>query len=392
MEQESITNQLGMQDIIVDLLNSLSALRGLSELDYQSGNEKELIRHALSVLIKNQDMERCSFFYLNEQKYLVNLTGLSTSDSTSESKIDYIPLQFKLGEGIIGLAAKTGEIQNCQNCLEDERFSHDSQQKSLLPGSIISTPVFASDTTLKGVLNISHPDAYHFNDWHIRLLEIYKNMLGQLITNYQLFQEMEQQISLRTGKLEQALTDLEKLKNHFESISMIDQLTGLHNRRYFYEQAEIAVANTKRYKQSLCLLILDLDQFKYVNDNYGHGFGDKVLEKVSKTLRQQVRETDILVRFGGEEFVVIFTNTDCSNGTDFAERIREKVALLMWEEEPGFEQTVSIGLYCLNNKCGSEGVKNTPSIDELVHNADTALYQAKARGRNQVVIYQKQME
>jgi len=167
-------------------------------------------------------------------------------------------------------------------------------------------------------------------------------------------------------------------------------LTGLYNRHYFYEQVEHALANTKRYGQSLCLLILDLDEFKIVNDLYGHGFGDEVLRVVSMTLQQQIRDSDILVRYGGEEFIVIFTNTDCENGDVFAERIRKNVESLQWGKE-GFVQTMSIGLYCLKNDCCTNNNGAALSIDELIHYADTALYQAKEQGRNKVVTFTREM-
>jgi diguanylate cyclase (GGDEF)-like protein len=391
MEIQETTDNIGLQDIFIDLLNSLSAVRDLSELNCQTSSEKELIKNALTVLIQNQDMERCSFFLLNEHHQLVNLAGLSIAELVCESQKDYKPLQFMIGEGVIGMAAQTGELQNCQNCREDERFTSDVQHNnSLLPGSIISVPIFAGDNELIGVLNISHPEAYYFTEWHIRMLGIYKNMLGQLITNYRLFQKMEEQISKRTIKLEQALIDLQALKEHYESVSMLDQLTGLYNRHYFYDQVELAIANTKRYGQVLCLLILDLDKFKVVNDLYGHGFGDEVLRKVSISLQQAVRESDILVRFGGEEFIVIFTNTNCRNGNIFAERIRKDIESLPWEKE-GFVQTMSIGLYCLNNECCAEDDTSVITVDNLIHYADKALYQAKAQGRNKVVSFTKDM-
>jgi diguanylate cyclase (GGDEF)-like protein len=391
MEMQETTDNIGLQDIFIDLLNSLSAVKDLSELNCQTSNEKELIKNALTVLIQNQDMERCSFFLLNEQHLLVNLAGLSTAELTDGSQQNYKPLQFKIGEGVIGIAAQTGELQNCLNCQEDERFTPDLvHDKSILPGSIISVPVFVDNNELIGVLNISHPEAYYFTEWHIRMLGIYKNMLGQLITNYRLFQQMEEQISKRTIKLEQSLIDLHALKEHYESISMIDQLTGLYNRRYFYDQVELAMANTKRYGQILCLLILDLDNFKAVNDLYGHGFGDEVLRKVSVSLQRVVRESDILVRFGGEEFIVIFTNTSSINGNIFAERIRKDIESLQWEKE-GFVQTMSIGMYCLNMECYAEDDTSVLTVDNLIHYADTALYKAKALGRNKVVSFTKDM-
>ena len=392
MEPKNLNIETGMQNIIVDLLNSLSAVKALSELNCQTENEKELIKKALTILIQNQDMERCSFFLLNDQGYLINLTGLSTADVPFDKHIDYKPLQFKVGEGVIGAAAEAGELQHCQNCHEDQRFTANiMQDKSLLPGSIISVPVYVTDKELIGVLNISHPQTNYFTEWHIRMLGIYKNMLGQLITNYRLFEQMEEQISRRTSKLEQALSDLQNLKEHFESISMIDHLTGLYNRHYFFQQVELVIANTKRYGQSLCLLVLDLDLFKAVNDNYGHGFGDSVLKKVSNILQQQVRESDILVRYGGEEFIVIFSNTNCRNGAIFAERIRNSIEALEWEQQDGFVQTVSIGLYCLNNKCRGSDNKQEINIDNLINYADLALYKAKELGRNKVVAFTTDM-
>ena len=381
-----------MQDIIIDLLNSLSAVKVLSEIDCHASNEKELIKNALSVLIQNQDMERCSFFLLDESGYLVNLAGLGINDQIAKSNTVYKPLQFKIGEGVVGAAAETKQLQHCRNCQEDDQFTSNRQtNKNLLLGSIISVPVFANNKELIGVLNISHPEINHFNDWHIRMLGIYKNMLGQLITNYRMFHQMEILISKRTARLNQALSDVKSLKDHFESISMIDQLTGLYNRRYFYDQVEVALARTKRYGESLCLLILDLDKFKDANDIYGHSFGDKVLQVTSDTLQKQIRDTDILVRYGGEEFVIIFTNTICSNGTVFAERIRENIEALSWDKE-SFTQTISIGLFCYSPECCSDDSNaDEMVIDKLIHYADTALYQAKEQGRNRVVTFSDNM-
>ena len=392
MSNDLLNNKMELQDIIIDLLNSLSAVKDLSELDCQANDEKELIKNALRVLIQNQDMERCSFFLLDESGCLVNLAGLGINDQLARKNIKYKPLQFNVGEGVVGAAAETGQLQHCQNCLEDNQFFLSRKMdKALLPGSIISVPVFANNEELIGVLNTSHPEPYHFNDWHIRMLGIYKNMLGQLITNYRMFHQMELLISKRTEKLNQALADVQSLKEHFESISSIDQLTGLYNRRYFYDQVEIALAKAKRYGESLCLLMLDLDQFKEVNDSYGHSYGDTVLKKTSETLKKQIRDSDILVRYGGEEFVIIFTNTNCSNGNVFAERIRESVESLAWDKN-AFVQTISVGLYCYSSECCAvDADVDEMAIDKLIHYADTALYKAKEQGRNQVVTFSEAM-
>ena len=131
-KREESINQFNIQDIIVDLLNSLSAIKELSELNYQAGSEKELIFKALSILIQNQDMESCSFFVLDEQQNLVNLTGLSSSEYSGAEILNRTPLTFKIGEGIVGQAAKTGKIQHCKNCKEDSRFSNNLSQAPTL--------------------------------------------------------------------------------------------------------------------------------------------------------------------------------------------------------------------------------------------------------------------
>jgi len=384
-EIKASISKFDVQDIIVDLLGSLSALKELSELNCQASDEKELVSKALSVLIQNQDMERCSFFILDNEHKLVNLAGLSYLESSGAEKAAQVPIKFQMGEGIIGQAAQTGELQYCNNCQEDERFSNHARQAiESLPGSVISVPVFALGELL-GVLNISHPDAHYFSEWHVRLLHIYKNMMGELISNYRLLRQMEEQIVARTQRLEVALEDISRLKEHYENMAMLDELTGLFNRRYFYAQIGTVLANARRYGQSFCILALDLDRFKEVNDVYGHGFGDTVLKDVSLVLREEIRESDIVARFGGEEFIIIFTNAFNTEGKLFAERIRKKIASLTWlVDAKEINITVSIGVHC---QAGQALKQSHPDIDALIQNADKALYAAKAQGRNQVVMF-----
>ncbi len=383
--QNPVLAGFGMQDLLVDLVNALSAVKQLSEIDYQVDDEKSLIRQALASLIQYQDMERCSFFILDNEGLLTNIAGISI-DEFNEAKIDNpAPLRFKIGEGLIGAAAASGILQHCQNCRDDQRFEKIANPKQT-PGSVISVPVFTLNRNLIGVLNVSHPEVNFFTEWHIRLLEVYKNILGQLITTRRLVQHMEQQIASRTAELESLVAETNQLKDHFASMSMHDQLTGLHNRRFFYDQVEVVIAHHKRYKNSFCLLVMDIDHFKVINDRFGHLFGDQVLIGVANALKRQVRSSDILVRFGGEEFVAIFTNTRGDNGKTFAERIRQEIKSLQWfvDEEP-VNLTMSIGLYCLN--CDMYAPQQIPDIDQMINYADNALYKAKENGRDQTVVF-----
>lgn len=382
-----------LEEIIVDLTNALSAIKVLSELNCHASSEQELLKKALEALIQHQDMERCSFFVLQDDGVLTNVAGLSCLESIEENRQPFKPLEFKLGEGIIGLAAETKTLQHSQNCREDARFFSGRQQAvSNLPGSVICVPVFSADVDLVGVLNISHPEPYYFSDWHVRLLDIYKNMLGQMISNYRLFHEMERQIAVRTAKLEDAYEDIKRLKEYYENISVLDQLTGLYNRRYFYNQIEHSIAAYERYGHEMCLLLLDIDHFKSLNDTYGHAFGDQVLVDVATALKCQTRQADVLVRFGGEEFVIIFTNTGCDNGITFAERIRTAISELQWQRDgDSLMLTISIGVYCCDPKCSASFEAADVGIDKIVHYADLALYEAKKRGRNRVVMFSPEM-
>ncbi|AMK79059.1 MULTISPECIES: sensor domain-containing diguanylate cyclase [Methylomonas] len=391
MNQQSADNQdakltgFGVQDLLIDLVNALSAVKQLSEIDYQVDDEKALIRQALASLIQYQDMERCSFFIVDSDGFLSNVAGISILELANSEASVTTPLRFKVGEGLIGAAAASGVLQHCQNCHEDRRFEK-SGKPDQLPGSVISVPVFTFNRTLIGVLNVSHPQANYFSEWHIRLLEVYKNILGQLITTRRLVQQMEQQIAFRTAELESLVAETNQLKDHFASMSMHDQLTGLHNRRFFYDQVEVVIAHHKRYKNSFCLLVMDIDHFKVINDRFGHLFGDQVLTGVANALKRQVRNTDILVRFGGEEFVAIFTNTRCDNGRTFAERIRQEIKTLEWfVDNEVVNLTLSIGLYCLNGDLLQS--EQMPDIDQMINYADAALYQAKAGGRDQTVVF-----
>lgn len=371
-----------------DLISSLSALRSLSSLNLRVENEQMLIRNALRALIQNQDMERCSVFMLHDD-HLVNITGLDWEDLHNDDNPALRPergtVRFSLGEGLIGKAALSRSLQHSRNCRDDPRFkSKNSSRKNPPPGSLISAPI-QHGSDLLGVLNISHPHTNFFNEWHERLLITYCAMMAHLITNWRFLREMENQVKCRTNELENALCEANSLKTRFETLSLSDELTGLFNRRYFFPQAEAALANAVRYRQPYCILLMDLDHFKKINDEYGHLTGDEVLQTVSSTLGQQVREGDIIARYGGEEFVMVLPNTSFDNGVAFGERIRKAVAGLTWASmNTNICISISIGLSCLDPDFD---YKRPISITQLIKIADTALYQAKNKGRNRLLAF-----
>ena len=176
-------------------------------------------------------------------------------------------------------------------------------------------------------------------------------------------------------RLQQAMADKEKL----ERLANLDSLTGLYNRRAISGKLRDLINRANRYKEDFSLVMLDIDHFKKVNDRYGHLTGDEVLEKIATLVRRNIRNTDVVGRYGGEEFIIILPQTNLSSAWVIAERIRSIIENAEMKDPAGnvFTVTVSQGL--------SEWERGEDA-DALISCADEALYKAKARGRNRVQI------
>ncbi len=171
------------------------------------------------------------------------------------------------------------------------------------------------------------------------------------------------------------------------SLATYDPLTKLYNRRFIVSFAETEVKEALRYNQDLSVIILDIDNFKSVNDTYGHPAGDEVIKKVAEVLRKEIRETDKAGRYGGEEFIVILPNTPSKEALKVAERIRKtvekSVVPIIHEGQPlDLKVTVSVGVASL-------GIHGTSFVD-LLQAADLALYESKRNGKNQVRMLSKE--
>jgi diguanylate cyclase (GGDEF)-like protein len=164
------------------------------------------------------------------------------------------------------------------------------------------------------------------------------------------------------------------LTSAYEKSSLTDPLTGLANRRSAQQSLQQELARARRHRTSLCVVMLDVDKFKSVNDRFGHGVGDQVLRQVAAALRSSVRADDVPARWGGEEFLVILANTDIGGARICAERIRARVEC----ERFGVAGQVTVS-------AGVAQFEPGESLDALLARADARLYEAKAGGRNRVV-------
>lgn len=171
--------------------------------------------------------------------------------------------------------------------------------------------------------------------------------------------------------------DIDGRRSKAERLANFDSLTGIYNRRAFYEQANPLWSNSTRNQHSVCILLLDIDHFKKINDNHGHACGDRVLAHMALAMKKELRPLDLLARWGGEEFIVLLPQTNHSEGMQVAERVRQRISELShsWGI-PEVSLSASLGV--------AAGCGPAMHLDELIAIADKRLYRAKEHGRNQV--------
>lgn len=219
------------------------------------------------------------------------------------------------------------------------------------PASMIGVPLIAQERTIGAmIVTVERPNA--FTEDHLHFAQMVGNQATIAVENARLYAA-----TLRLARY--------------------DPLTGLANRRYFIERLGQAVAAAARYGRPLALLVIDIDRFKTVNDTYGHLAGDAVLCAVGERLRKEMRQTDFLARYAGDELAIILPETDVAGALVLAERLRESIAAapIPLGDEHWASVTLSIGAGAL-----AEG----QLADELLHAADDAMYNAKQTGRNRV--------
>ncbi|VAW83970.1 diguanylate cyclase/phosphodiesterase (GGDEF & EAL domains) with PAS/PAC sensor(s) [hydrothermal vent metagenome] len=176
------------------------------------------------------------------------------------------------------------------------------------------------------------------------------------------------------NKLEISLETLRQEENHLRHLAETDLLTGVPNYAHVVAILDRSIANAHRDNEPLCVMMADIDFFKQVNDSYGHLTGDSVLREVSKRLRAALRDLDVIGRYGGEEFLVIFTNTHIDTAYEVAERTRKHIC-----ESPINLQERSIDISISLGLCG---LHQDDDINAIIERADRAMYLAKNAGRN----------
>ncbi len=209
----------------------------------------------------------------------------------------------------------------------------------------------------------------------------------------ELVQRLEQRVMQRTAELtatnenlrqeirerQRAEEQIRYQQLELQRLATTDELTNLYNRRYFFERGQQEIHRARSDGHFLTVLMLDIDYFKKINDTYGHSCGDQVLRVVAQRCRENLRDTDIVGRYGGEEFAILLPGTNTTMAFAIAERLRTDVAATPFQTEQGrIAVTVSIGIATANSDDADL------DLEKLLDQADTALYKAKRCGRNRV--------
>ncbi|MCH8949539.1 MAG: sensor domain-containing diguanylate cyclase [Chloroflexi bacterium] len=296
--------------------------------------------------------------------------------------------------GIISLSDRWKEAANRPDAVRDEvvrtrkpMLFADAQNDERIPDRgrnyfrrtlIRSTAIFPliAKSEVLGVLSIASHRPLDFSSQEVELLEGLTTQVAAAITGIRLYQELdESREELR--RTNQQLQEAMNLEHH---LARTDALTGVPNRRYADEAISAACSHTRRFGHPLSIVIADLDNLKEINDRYSHQTGDSALRYVAQCAKETCREADTVARYGGDELIFVLPSTTQEEAAAFAERFRERLSEhpLVTAEGIKLHQTVSIGVAQWDDSM------NGPA--DLIRQADHAMYQAKAAGRNRTMI------
>jgi diguanylate cyclase (GGDEF)-like protein len=257
------------------------------------------------------------------------------------------------GVGLTGWGVEHREAARVNQAHLDPRVATVPGTPEDEPEAMVTIPLIARDS-VKGALNIYR--------------------LGEDAS----FDDDEFELAKRFGDAAALALDNAQIRARLEHQAMTDSLTGLYNHRAFHERLRKALADASRAHEAVTVLMLDIDDFKRVNDIYGHGAGDEILRALAETLKDSVRSSDAVYRLGGEEFAIVIPSRSAQNAEQLAHRVVDRVEST--DFDPAGRITISVGL--------ARGPEHAMNPRELIACAEAAMMSAKARGKNQIVLYE----
>ncbi len=368
------------------LIDTLSALKGLTDIPIADVTEDTLVNDAVEALIRHHDLERCSVFLLRGDRLeCATVREWDVGQTTGEHPA---PQSFRLGEGLVGRAAASCRLVNCPDCLYDERFPADAETVDRLQtgGSVIAAPIVIRGDVV-GVVNVFHPQCEFFDALHENVITLFAGVLAQTLDNHRLYARMEEAVQQRTRKLEEALAEAQHLKLRYEQLSLVDDLTGLYNRRFFFPEAETIAARGARHGHDFSLVVIDVDNMASVGGKFGYIVADELLIRLADTIKGLVRDTDLLARVAGEEFAVGLPNTDSARARIFAQRTLHRLSgIVSTGDVDEIELKVTLGISSLADRRVDS--RRSPMKD-LFSMAEQALQFGRTREHLAIVSYEE---
>lgn len=343
-----ITERIHSEQAAEKAINQSKALKqALDELSSQL-DLSQVLRRILVSLKTVLEYDSATLFLKEEEKYKVVAARGFTNTSRLINRT--LPTTNLLLKEIENLKAPI-ILNNAQDDPRFERWETANQVRGWM-----GVPLIRHDEFI-GLMTIDNYRTAAYTQEDAKLASSFANSAAVVIENAKLFEQTQK-------------------------MALTDSLTGVFNRRYFYELSQREFTRSKRYQSPMSIILIDIDHFKNVNDRFGHLAGDQVLVQFVQRIQDELRTNDILARFGGEEFIILLPETNMDDATHVAERLREVTAhypfLLITAQT---YITISLGI--------SSFRFSTISLDHLIDESDKALYEAKQLGRNRVKTYQQ---
>jgi len=344
--ERDITQRKRAEEDIKRHAKRVEALYGVAQVISQSSKLDTMLKDALGKVCAAMNTESGCIFMLDFDKSALKLRACKDVSENTMQQFSTIVMTEQGMEGLVKLTGPITEIDETQDVIEPEKMK--KVTADIGRKGIAAVPFFRGKD-LQGLIVIFTTKDRTFSSEDLELLKAISNEISIGINNLML---------------------LEKTRE----MSVTDELTGLYNRRYFFETLDVEMNRASRTKHPFSLVMLDLDGFKEYNDKYGHINGDSALQTFSQMLKSSIRKSDIAFRYGGDEFALILPSADAERAKKIVQRTRAK-----WQKAPLAQSRIFGGHVGFSTGI-AEYPENAESSDGLIFLADAALYQAKKKG------------
>ncbi|OGF98129.1 MAG: hypothetical protein A2Z06_04075, partial [Candidatus Glassbacteria bacterium RBG_16_58_8] len=323
----------------------LEALLDITQLIVSTLDTKKLLTLLVHKVEGALEVDRCSVLFVEKENPRIGYVMASQDDpEVDRLEIDLV----KYPE--VKRSIETGHSVVIDDVLEDPLMSEfGNELRGAGFKSLLVVPLTHGEETFGTLLLRAARAKGGFSDWEIKFCQIVANASANALKNAELFQELKQQ-------------------------AITDGLTEMYNHRFFQEQFRILCEKAKRSEKPLSILMIDIDNFKWINDYYGHAVGDQAIRFIATKLKANSRGGDVVARYGGDEFVWLLGETDLDAATKIANRFRKSVTGNPFEATGFLSVSIGVATY----------PTDTPNVTRLLHQADRAMYLSKGEGGNRV--------